>query len=314
LKVNLPVSGCILWSNVPDQIGGEPANASASIIQGGYAGTNIFDVDPLLKPLGDYGGTTPTMSPVWGSPAINAGTTGADFPTNDQRDFPRDAHPDIGACEFQTALVSSDQEGPLPIGGRAKFSVFTDLDAAGFEWFSGVGGDESQPLAWETNSEFTTVPMSLGADFWVRVTGVGTNFDSATQSTSVRGTYPEWLAFHGLFGPDAGTDASPARDGIPNLVKFASGLDPNRACSPGDYASLVRDAGSNTVSLTWLQSKTPTDVSSAFRQSHDLRSWSPARATPVLIDFTTAYELWQITVPTDTNRLFLDIEVSHASR
>lgn len=66
---------------------------------------NITSGTPFLAPLGHYGGTTQTMPPLPGSPAINNGTTTANslFPslTNDQRGFPRVSFPDIGAAEYQ---------------------------------------------------------------------------------------------------------------------------------------------------------------------------------------------------------------------
>jgi len=59
-----------------------------------------------LAPLGNYGGPTPTMPPLAGSPAIDSGDDSAasQFAT-DQRGFPRvaGAHVDIGAVEAQTA-------------------------------------------------------------------------------------------------------------------------------------------------------------------------------------------------------------------
>lgn len=311
------IANCILWTNAPTAQMRNADTTSAPnvawcVIQGGYpGGSNIITADPLLQPLGDYGGPTPTLRISIGSPAIDAGIPGPTFSTNDQRGFPRDAQPDIGACEFQPILVSSNRPGDIALGERAAFTAFTDLAGASFQWFSGARGDISQPLPLETNATLVTTPLDLGADFWIRVVGSATNFDSATQPVSVRGTYPDWVAFHGLAAPDAAHDASPAGDGIPNLVKFASGLNPRIPCSPGDYSSIVHDAASNTVCFTWLQSKTPTDVSCAFRQSPDLHGWSPAATVPTLIDSTTAYDIWAITVPAQTNRLFFDVEVSH---
>jgi hypothetical protein len=65
-----------------------------------------FEADPLLAPLGDYGGPTETMPPrSWQSPAINHGS--APTPT-DQRGEPRpvpegEAFTDVGAVEVQEA-------------------------------------------------------------------------------------------------------------------------------------------------------------------------------------------------------------------
>jgi hypothetical protein len=72
-------------------------------VNGTFTGaSNLIAAYPLLAPLGNYGGPTPTMPPEPGSPAIDAGL---DSVTNslatDQRGFPRLAgpHVDIGAVE-----------------------------------------------------------------------------------------------------------------------------------------------------------------------------------------------------------------------
>jgi hypothetical protein len=58
-------------------------------------------INPRLAPLGNYGGPTPTMALLTGSPAINAADV-TDFPATDQRGIPRPVGPapDIGAVEF----------------------------------------------------------------------------------------------------------------------------------------------------------------------------------------------------------------------
>lgn len=73
-------------------------------------------VNPLLAPLGDYGGATQTMPPGPGSPAIEAGISTPDTPPTDQIGNPRPsgAFPDIGAVEafaFSTMpLVDTDND------------------------------------------------------------------------------------------------------------------------------------------------------------------------------------------------------------
>jgi CSLREA domain-containing protein len=68
---------------------------------------NLLGVDPMLTPLGDHGGPTPTHAPLVASPAIEAGNpaapgSGGDAcPTIDQRglDRPAGARCDMGAVE-----------------------------------------------------------------------------------------------------------------------------------------------------------------------------------------------------------------------
>jgi hypothetical protein len=59
---------------------------------------NLIGGDPMLAPLGDYGGATETMPPLRGSPALGAGAADARA-TTDQRGFPRNGPIDIGAFQ-----------------------------------------------------------------------------------------------------------------------------------------------------------------------------------------------------------------------
>lgn len=70
---------------------------------------NIAADDPRLSPLGDFGGSTPTMRPLAGSPAIDAGDPAfAAPPEVDQRGVARVAggRLDAGAVEFDAGVVS----------------------------------------------------------------------------------------------------------------------------------------------------------------------------------------------------------------
>jgi hypothetical protein len=61
--------------------------------------TNFIGGDPLLVPLGNYGGVAFTRPPLPGSPVIDAAANST-VPT-DERGFNRINNPDIGAAEFQ---------------------------------------------------------------------------------------------------------------------------------------------------------------------------------------------------------------------
>ena len=78
---------------------------------GGYflAPGDVVNTNPKLTTLGNYGGTTQTLYPKPGSPAINAGSDIA-APDSDQRGVlrPVGAHVDIGAVESDGTLVFQD--------------------------------------------------------------------------------------------------------------------------------------------------------------------------------------------------------------
>lgn len=120
--------GFLIFNSI---MAGNTATDNANI-SGAYAakGTNLVSGDPLLLPLGLYGGPTQTMPPRTNSPAVNAGSDFTDvtlpgntnfvpttfiFP-NDQRGWPRlfGVHVDIGAVELQTAslVTNLNDAGP----------------------------------------------------------------------------------------------------------------------------------------------------------------------------------------------------------
>ncbi len=138
-KDSAPVmTNAILWGNLP----GEVHNTSStpvitySNVQGGYSGEGNINLDPLLGPLADNGGFTPTHALLPGSPAIDTGSHSV-CPTTDQRGFYRptdgdgDNIPgcDMGAYEsHQTIFVDLDAHG---LGnGTSWTNAFIDIQAA----------------------------------------------------------------------------------------------------------------------------------------------------------------------------------------
>ena len=89
--------------------------AAGAIIDNGYnlimapgtvptASSDIIGQPPLLQPLANWGGPTPTALPKSGSPVVNAGDATTTLPSTDQRGFNRiiGGRIDIGAVERQT--------------------------------------------------------------------------------------------------------------------------------------------------------------------------------------------------------------------
>jgi CSLREA domain-containing protein len=98
---------------------------------GGFVGSDLLNVAPLLGPLTNNGGPTQTMALLPGSPAIAAGDNTADLdPTTqdsvstDQRGLPRTAATstsqapvDIGAFEVQQIVVNTTADETTPNDG-----------------------------------------------------------------------------------------------------------------------------------------------------------------------------------------------------
>jgi hypothetical protein len=84
--------------------------------RGNLLGSSSNPLNPLLAPLGNYGGPTQTMALLPGSPALDAASLNY-APATDQRGFPRVAAPDIGAFEsqgFTLSLVSGNGQNAPP--------------------------------------------------------------------------------------------------------------------------------------------------------------------------------------------------------
>ena len=110
---NPTVRNTIFWGNTAPGGGAQIYNVSSSpsisdsVVQGGYAGTNIITTDPLLGPLGNYGSFTQTIPLLVGSSAIDTGND-AVCPATDQRGVTRQhgAHCDIGAYEVNLFSIN----------------------------------------------------------------------------------------------------------------------------------------------------------------------------------------------------------------
>ena len=133
-----------LFGTVTDDRGynliGDADGASGFTATGDQVGTATSPIDPLLAPLGDYGGPTQTMALLAGSPAIDTGdntlvpidpSTGLPF-TTDQRGFARivNGAVDIGAYEDQVDVTTPANAQTATAGSVATVNLGSFADSA----------------------------------------------------------------------------------------------------------------------------------------------------------------------------------------
>ena len=133
---------------------------SSGWVSSDLTGTIAQPLNPLLAPLGNYGGPTQTMALLPGSPAINAGTsTGA--PTTDQRGQPRVGAVDIGAFESQGFTLA-------PVAGSTPQSTVANTAFA-------------NPLAVSVTANNPVEPVNGGViTFAAPVTGASATLSATT--------------------------------------------------------------------------------------------------------------------------------------
>ncbi|MBN1535821.1 MAG: DUF11 domain-containing protein [Anaerolineales bacterium] len=118
---SLDVQNSILWNNSTGQIevsGASPIQIINNVIQGGCpiggGCINIIDTNPLLAPLGDYGGSTPTLPLLPGSSAIDVIEGDGVCASTDQRGVIRPQNDICDAGAFESQGYSFDDLSGTP--------------------------------------------------------------------------------------------------------------------------------------------------------------------------------------------------------
>ncbi len=85
----------------------------------------------------------------------------------------------------------------------------------------------------------------------------------------------------------SGPNATPAGDGIPNLTKYALGLNPKSVGTGGlPTISLTAAGGSNFLTLTYNRSLAASDVTYTVEVSGDLQAWSSGASDTATVNVT----------------------------
>ena len=158
----------------------------------------------------------------------------------------------------------------IPYGGSGVMSVeATGLPAPSYQWYRGISGDTSQPVAAATSPVFATTPLTTEKNFWVRVSSISGSTDSATFTISV---LPSPNAYLATLTPSSGLFSPPFNPGIFNYSLRVAHASSAVALTP------VPEVGGATVGIQGIA--TPSGVATAVALN--------VGANPVTVEVTAA--------------------------
>lgn len=218
ISVNSSIITANISANSPDDLGfaGKYSGNNNFIGTGTVTGTNNLigtGLDPLLFPLGDYGGPTQTMPPKYTSPVLDKGANPANLQF-DQRGQPRVANgaADIGAVEGYAPLPFVIKSAAFYVAGTSKtttssLAVSVTYDSAiGIDLSTFDGSDISvtgpYPVGPITFDGYTTSGSKVTAKYLVSPPGgLWNQFNVGVWTVTVNGGEVSDIASPAKFAP-----------------------------------------------------------------------------------------------------------------
>lgn len=187
----------------------------------------------------------------------------------------------------------------------------TGTASLSYQWYRGDSGDVSSPVTGALGASFTTPPLTAWARYWVRVSNAFGAADSATALVRVTGgtvTLADWTALPGVPVSERGPLATPAGDGVTNLMKFAHGVPPmDGAAARLPKAVVVTEVGKpDALALEFTFNPLAQGIRVALQISPDMASWSEVPAVLEVLatnpDGTQSVRLREAAPPAATKR------------
>jgi hypothetical protein len=132
-----------------------------------------------------------------------------------------------------TPPVITTQPAPVTInsGATATLTAAASGTSPAFQWYAGVSGVTTSPVAGAVSASFTTPALTASKSYWVRATNAAGTADSNAALVTVNDPYTSWaLILESANGLPAGTISNPGgdadRDGRSNLIEYAFGTSP----------------------------------------------------------------------------------------
>jgi hypothetical protein len=201
-------------------------------------GTSANPLNPLIAPLGNYGGPTQTVALLPGSPAIDAGSAAYGGPT-DQRGFSRVGPTDIGAFESQgfrvTATSGDGQSAAVNTPFTSPLSVTISSDF-GEPVQNGV-------ITFTAPASGASATIPAGSSATINASGQASVIASAN---AVAGQYVVTATAAGLAMPASFilTNTTPV---VPAMFLVYGFPSVTEAGAPHPFTVLALDAGGNVV-------------------------------------------------------------------
>ncbi|MBN9118617.1 MAG: Ig-like domain repeat protein [Planctomycetes bacterium] len=224
-------------------------------------------VDPLLAPLGAYGGPTPTVALLPGSPAIGAGAATA----ADQRGVARDAAPDIGAFESQgfTIAVTSGDKQSTPVSIAFAAPLVVTVASAHGEPVAGGRVTFTAP-GFGASATFAASPATVAGDGTAQTTAAANWFAGANYAVTADARGANAVAFtlsnrggggggQGPAAPVLGPIGPKAVDEQAPLTFTVSATDPDTPAGGLTFSAINLPAGATFDPATRAFAWTPTE-------------------------------------------------------
>ena len=178
----------------------------------------------------------------------------------------------------------------LPSGQSATLGVVASgIDSLSYQWYWGDSGDLSLPIAGAIYAGYTTPALTGWARYWVQVTNPYGTADSATTLVKVTGgtmTIADWTAqVEGtpqvmLTDAQRAPLATPAGDGVTNLLKFALGVPPleSAAAYLPKLQFIDQGGGTRAIALVFTVNPQAQGIGYALEVSENLVTWTEVQS------------------------------------
>lgn len=311
------------------------ANLVGSSVDSGSAissGNPPLTDDPLLAPLGNYGGDTETIALLPGSRAIDAGyvtfATGTPINGLDQRGRVRTEYPDLGAFEsqgFTFVKTGGDRQStapgtafPAPLAVEVVANLPIEPVNGGIVSFTPPATGPSAVLSATTAtiaSDAVAVTATANATtgmYQIPVAARGATTARFTLGNGVFG-YAAWAAARftaaELADPAiSGEGADPDHTGLANLLRYAFDLPARGPVTDPTEFIYHGSGGSSAPALAFPLRADGIDISYTVLTSVDLSTWD--EVATVTSSGTARTIAYTVTAPPGANRFFMCLRVA----